>query len=125
MSLYEFKIQRTYENGTVKVTDYQLPAENEMDALVSLGRAFPEKDTNDFKLKVLSFNLVGVAKAVLARRAMVEKILHHQFSEPDYDSKNGGECVTLYEVKDTFSSEMEARYLINVVLDAHEVISRK
>lgn len=123
MSLYEFSLQRTYEDGTVKTTAFQVPAENDTEALINLGRSHPHKDEKDFHLKVLSFNRVGIAEAVLARNALVDKIMSHQFSEPDCDSMNGGMCESFHEVKDMFSSYLEAKYLINKVLDARDAVS--
>lgn len=125
MKLFEFKLQRTYENGSVKKTEFQVPAINEMDALVRLGRCHPHDEKNDYELKVLSINEVGVLKAKMARDALVQKILNHPFSEPDWDVRSGGECQTLYEVKNLFTSEEEALNVINRVLDAHAGIVLK
>lgn len=124
MQLFEFSLRRTYEDGTVRESLYQVPAKNEMQALVELGRNFPIRVDNDFTLEVLSMNMVGQFKAKFARDALVEKILNHSFSEPDWDSRSGGACEAFYEVKNLFTSEDEGKETVNRVLDAYEAVRK-
>jgi hypothetical protein len=124
MPLFEFSLKLTFENGTVRETLHQLPANNDTQALVALGRSFPHREDNDFTLEILSMNMVGEFKAKFARDALVEKILNHSFSEPDWDSRSGGACKAFYEVKNLFTSEDEGKETVNRVLDAYEAVRK-
>lgn len=59
MNLYEFKLERHYEDGSVKSTDYQIPATSETDALISLGRTY---HGDDYDVKVISCELVRIGE---------------------------------------------------------------
>jgi hypothetical protein len=124
MTLFEFKLRRTYEDGTVRESDYQIPAKNEQAALVELGRSFPNREKNDFEIEILSFGRASLLAEGLARMDLVKKIMEHRFSEEDWDSLTG-KCEAFYEVKTLFTSETEAEFVINNVLDANKAIANE
>lgn len=124
MHLYEFSLKLIFEDGTVRETQHQLPAPNEMQALIGLGRSFPHRDDKEFTIEVVSMNMVGQFKAKFARDALVEKILSHSFSEDDWDSRSGGACQAVYEVKSLFLNDDHGKETVNRVLDAYEVLRK-